>query len=76
MCIRDSSLVARIRAAGHSDVEYAGSVADAAAEAVRELRAGDTVLTLGAGNITQAAGLVLRGLRKGREHGETQNAGT
>ena len=70
------SLVARIRAAGHPDVEYAGSVADAAAEAVRELRAGDTVLTLGAGNITQAAGLVLRGLRKGREHGETQNAGT
>ena len=69
------SLVARIRAAGHPDVEYAGSVDAAAEAAVRELRAGDTVLTLGAGSITQAADLVLRGLRKGREHGETQDAG-
>jgi UDP-N-acetylmuramate--alanine ligase len=70
------SLVARIRAAGHPDVEYGGSVADAAALAVQDARPGDTVLTLGAGNITQAADLVLSGLRKGMEHGETQNAGT
>jgi UDP-N-acetylmuramate--alanine ligase len=74
--ISAESLVARVRAAGHPDVEYAGSVADAAAAAVQQLRAGDTLLTLGAGSITQAADLVLCGLRKGREHGETQNAGT
>jgi UDP-N-acetylmuramate--alanine ligase len=70
------SLVARIRTAGHPDVEYGGSVADAAAEAVQDARPGDTVLTLGAGNITQAADLVLSGLRKGEDHGETQNEGT
>lgn len=70
------SLAARIQAAGHPDVKYAGSVDAAAAEAVQEVRAGDTVLTLGAGNVTQAGGLILRGLRKGRDHGETQNAGT
>ena len=69
------SLVARIRAEGHPDVKYAGSVADAATAAVQEIQPGDTVLTLGAGNITQAAGLILRGLRKGGNHGETQNAG-
>jgi UDP-N-acetylmuramate--alanine ligase len=73
--ISAQSLVARVRAAGHPDVEYAGSVASAAAAAVRELRAGDTVLTLGAGNITQAADIIVRGLRKGRDHGETQDAG-
>lgn len=70
------SLVARIRAAGHPDVKYAGSVADAAAAAVRELRPGDTVLTLGAGNITQAGDVILHGLRKGVDRGETQIAGT
>jgi len=70
------SLVERIRAAGHADVQYSGSVADAAVAAVQELRPGDTLLTLGAGNITQAAGLILRGLRNGGEHGETQIAGS
>ena len=70
------ALAARIQAGGHPDVKYAGSVADAAAAAVRELRPGDTVLTLGAGNITQAGGLILSGLRKGGRHGETQIAGT
>lgn len=69
------SMVTRIRSAGHSDVKYAGSVADAAAAAVQEARAGDTILTLGAGSITQAAELILNGLRKGRNLGETQSAG-
>jgi UDP-N-acetylmuramate--alanine ligase len=70
------SLVAHIRAAGHPDVKYAGSVAGAAAAAVKEALPGDIVLTLGAGNITQAADLIVDGLRRGRNHGETQNAGT
>jgi len=70
------SLVARIRAAGHADVKYAGSVADAASAALREAQPGDTILTLGAGSITQAADLIVRGLREGRDLGETQSAGT
>lgn len=74
--VSSQSLVARIRAAGHPDVKYSGSVADAAAAAVEESQPGDTVLTLGAGNITQAAGLIVRGLGKRVGHGETQNSGT
>ena len=59
------ALVARIRAGGKPDVDYAGTVEQAAARAVAEVRPGDTVLTLGAGSITQAAEMVLNGLRKG-----------
>jgi UDP-N-acetylmuramate--alanine ligase len=69
------ALVSRIRAAGHPDADYAGSVADAAAEAVVAARPGDTVLTLGAGSITQAAGLVLEGLRKGGPSGQAEGTG-
>ncbi len=74
--ISAQSLVARIRTAGHPDVKYAGSVAEAANAAVRDLQPGDTVLTLGAGSITQAAGLIVSGLEKGDGHGETQDSGT
>ncbi len=64
--ISAQSLVARISAAGHPDAKYAGSVADAAAAAAKEVRSGDTILTLGAGSVTEAADLVLAALRKGR----------
>jgi UDP-N-acetylmuramate--alanine ligase len=74
--VSSEALVDRIRAAGHPDVKYAGSVAAAAASAIQEARPGDTILTLGAGSITQAAGLIVRGLGKGTELGETQSAGT
>jgi UDP-N-acetylmuramate--alanine ligase len=74
--VSSEALVDRIRAAGHPDVKYAGSVAAAAACAIQEARPGDTILTLGAGSITQAAGLIVRGLGKGTELGETQSAGT
>jgi len=74
--VSTQGLVDRIRAAGHPDVRYAGSVADAAATAIQEARPGDTILTLGAGNVTQAGGLILRGLGKGRDRGETQSART
>jgi UDP-N-acetylmuramate--alanine ligase len=62
--VSSHALVAAIRAAGHRDVEYAGSVAEAAARAVSEARPGDMVLTLGAGNITQATDLVLLQLKE------------
>ena len=69
------ALVARIRAAGHPDADYAGSVAAAAASAAVEARPGDTILTLGAGSITEAAELVLRGLRKEQHSGQTEGTG-
>jgi len=62
-------MVGRIRAAGHPDADYAGSVSAAAEAAAAETRPGDTVLTLGAGSITQAADLVLDSLRKGKRGG-------
>ncbi|MGO9240042.1 MAG: UDP-N-acetylmuramate--L-alanine ligase [Bryobacteraceae bacterium] len=69
------ALAARIHAAGHPDAEYAGSVAAAAAGAAAASRAGDTILTLGAGSITEAAELVLQALRKGEHSGQTQGTG-
>jgi UDP-N-acetylmuramate--alanine ligase len=65
------ALAERIREAGHADVKYAGSVGEAAAAALGEVRRGDTVLTLGAGSITQAADLIVRGLKEGRGLGQT-----
>jgi UDP-N-acetylmuramate--alanine ligase len=73
--ISAQALVSRIRAEGHPDADYAGSVAAAAAAAAAEVRPGDTVLTLGAGSITQAAGLVLGGLRKGGPSGQAEDTG-
>jgi UDP-N-acetylmuramate--alanine ligase len=66
------TLVERIRVQGHPDAGYAGSVAAAAASVAAAARPGDTILTLGAGSITEAAELVLAGLRKGEHSGPTQ----
>ncbi|MGD0578544.1 MAG: UDP-N-acetylmuramate--L-alanine ligase, partial [Bryobacteraceae bacterium] len=69
------ALVTRIRAEGHPDADSAGLVAAAAAAAAAAARPGDTVLTLGAGSITQAAELVLNGLRKGGHSGQAESTG-
>jgi UDP-N-acetylmuramate--alanine ligase len=47
-------------------VDYAGSMAEGVARLVKAARPGEMVLTLGAGSVSQAAGMVLEGL-KGRE---------
>ena len=73
--ISAQALVGHIRAGGHPDVDYAGSVAAAAEAAAVEAQPGDTVLTLGAGSITQAADLVLDGLRKERRSGQAESTG-
>jgi UDP-N-acetylmuramate--alanine ligase len=66
----DSMVLAeRVRARSHADVRYAGSIEAAAAMAAEETRAGDTVLTLGAGSITQAGPMVLEALKRRREDG-------
>jgi UDP-N-acetylmuramate--alanine ligase len=56
------ALVKEIRAAGGSGVEYAGSVADAVKVLVHEARAGDVILTLGAGSVSQAGAVLLDAL--------------
>lgn len=48
---------------GATHVVYAGSSADAVAAAVREARSGDTVLTLGAGDVSRLGEAVLSQLR-------------
>lgn len=62
--VTGEALAARIRAAGHADCRYAGSLEAAVASCVAEARAGDLVLTLGAGSITEAGPRILEGLRR------------
>ncbi|MCM2255100.1 MAG: UDP-N-acetylmuramate--L-alanine ligase [Vicinamibacteria bacterium] len=53
-------LAAALRARGHDDVSYAGGVAEAARRLLERARPGDVVLTLGAGNVAQAADALLQ----------------
>jgi UDP-N-acetylmuramate--alanine ligase len=57
-------LVAAIRRTGtvSGTVEYAGSLAEGVEALVREARAGDVLLTLGAGSVSAGAAMVLEGL--------------
>jgi UDP-N-acetylmuramate--alanine ligase len=57
------ALVERIRHFGHRSVEYAGTMARGVDRLLAVARAGDLVLTLGAGNVWQAGEQVLERLR-------------
>lgn len=57
-----ASIVSSCIESGHQWVRTASSVAAAAAEAASTLADGDTVLTLGAGNIHEAASILIRDL--------------
>jgi len=61
--VSGEALAARISAAGHPDCRYLGPVAESARRLAAELRAGDLVLTLGAGAVTQAGPLILEALQ-------------
>lgn len=54
---------ALVKAIGREGVGYAGSMAAGVEALVREARRGDVVLTLGAGSVSQAAGMILEGLQ-------------
>jgi UDP-N-acetylmuramate--alanine ligase len=56
------ALVKEIQAAGGNGVAYAASVPEAIAALVREAKAGDVILTLGAGSVSQAGAALLDGL--------------
>lgn len=61
--VSSENLAAEIRAHGHSQVEYAGTVQQVTDRLVEIVKPGDLVLTLGAGNIWQAGEGVLARLR-------------
>jgi len=53
---------ALVRAVGRKEVQYAASFEEAVSRTVSQAAAGDVILTLGAGSVSQAAGLVLEAL--------------
>jgi UDP-N-acetylmuramate--alanine ligase len=57
-------LAQRIREKGGKPVEYVGSVADAIGAATKAAQAGDMILTLGAGSISQLGPLIVEKLRE------------
>ncbi len=52
--VNAEELTRRVRAAGHPAVQYMASIEDGIAAAAAAAQAGDVVITLGAGNISQA----------------------
>jgi UDP-N-acetylmuramate--alanine ligase len=60
------ALAARARAAGHKSVEYAGSMENGVAAIAQAAGDGDLVVTLGAGNVSQAGDKILEALRGGK----------
>src|SRR5439155_125933 len=65
--ISGRTVVDRAAEAGARHVEFAGDPAAAAAEAARQARPGDIVLTLGAGDVWKLADRVLEALGGGHE---------
>jgi len=63
------ALVERIRQFGHRSAEYVGTMARGVDALLAVARAGDLVLTLGAGNVWQAGETVLERLRAEASHG-------
>jgi UDP-N-acetylmuramate--alanine ligase len=57
------ALAARTRAVGHKSVEYVGSMENGIAAIAKAAEEGDVVLTLGAGNVSQAGDKILEALR-------------
>jgi len=53
---------ALVKEIGRAGVEYAGSIAAGVEALAREARAGDVILTLGAGSVSQAGPLLLEAL--------------
>ena len=58
--VTSQALAARITAFGHRNVRYAGSLDEAVRAALAEAHEGDCVITLGAGNVWQAAERLLQ----------------
>jgi UDP-N-acetylmuramate--alanine ligase len=61
--VTGEALAARIREVSGKLVSYAGSMEEAVARLVADARAGDVIMTMGAGNVSMAGGMLLEGLR-------------
>jgi UDP-N-acetylmuramate--alanine ligase len=62
--ITAEALVQRIRENSGKPVEYVSSVADAIGAATKAAQAGDMILTLGAGSISQLGPMILEKLNR------------
>jgi UDP-N-acetylmuramate--alanine ligase len=58
-------LAAAMRRFGHRSAQFAGSMEHAIEMVVGDVRSGDLVITLGAGNVWQAGDRILERLRGG-----------
>jgi UDP-N-acetylmuramate--alanine ligase len=61
--VSGESLAAAIRGVRGGRVEYAASMEEAVARLVKDARPGEMILTLGAGSVSAAGGMLLEGLR-------------
>jgi UDP-N-acetylmuramate--alanine ligase len=61
--VSGESLAAAIREVHGGRVEYASSMEEAVARLVKDARTGEMILTLGAGSVSAAGGMLLEGLR-------------
>jgi UDP-N-acetylmuramate--alanine ligase len=73
--ITGETLARHIQEAGKPEARYAASFADAAEAIVARAQAGDMILTLGAGNVSQLGPMILEGLqaRQGVTAARTEN---
>ena len=62
--ITGEGLVSKIREAGHPDVRYATSFADAVGAVAGTAEEGDMILTLGAGSVSQLGPMILEKLKE------------
>ena len=60
--IEGVSAEALVKAIGTDGVGYAASLVDGVGALVKEAKAGDVILTLGAGSVSQAGGMLMEGL--------------
>jgi len=60
--VTGEALAARVREVSGKLVAYAGSMEEAVARLVADARAGDVIMTMGAGNVSAAGGMLLEGL--------------
>jgi UDP-N-acetylmuramate--alanine ligase len=70
--VTSAALLERIGSYGHHAAEYVGTLERAVEKVLRRASAGDLVLTLGAGNVSQAGDMILERLKGGKRDG-TEN---
>jgi UDP-N-acetylmuramate--alanine ligase len=63
--VTSEALTARIHSFGHRGAQYAGSLDVGIERVIAAAQAGDAILTLGAGSVSQAAGEILTRLQRG-----------